>query len=573
MLEIDSIVVQSPLLKRVLKGVLANYPGVTTTLKRLTFQAPFHPFVHRWEELSNAVKDETDSKTKEHLALLHSTLKTELAETIAAKDDFIANKVITFEHLWTIFQPGCVVHTIDYGRDCAIKFSQGQYINHDRYGKCYQLISKKIDWDGEKFGWTGESPLITGFAGTKAITDLEAFPLEFHPNHVAITKALIIRGKLFEHYAGYHYKMYTGIAIAQTQCGPARINVDSRIIIDRYAHNRFNPNQNRSVEALVQELPTARSRDSDSDSEDEYSYSDTDEEYTAVKGKEPKRFDLTPNQLILCTPLVKGYALRTKRWLQFFVDQISEIVWDANAFDSLVLPHEQKELILAFAESQILYKEQFDDIISGKGKGIILLLSGSPGVGKTLTAESVSEHMKVPLFMMGASDLGTDSSEVEDSLNRILEMVSKWSAILLIDEADVYLEARSTNDLERNKLVSIFLRTLEYYEGILFMTTNRVDNIDSAFQSRISVSIHYESLDSVSRKQVWKNFLDREGVKHELSDIDIDNLAKLDLNGRQIKNMLKTSQLLACRKKEPLKFAHLKTVVDVEQKSGSFQNH
>lgn len=85
---------------------------------------------------------------------------------------------------------------------------------------------------------------------------------------------------------------------------------------------------------------------------------------------------------------------------------------------------------------------------------------------------------------MSAGDLGVDSSEVEGTLTTILEMVAKWNAVLLLDECDVFLEARSAHDLERNKIVSIFLRTLEYYEGILFLTTNRVKNMDPAFQSR-----------------------------------------------------------------------------------------
>ncbi len=101
---------------------------------------------------------------------------------------------------------------------------------------------------------------------------------------------------------------------------------------------------------------------------------------------------------------------------------------------------------------------------------------------------------------MSAGDLGLESSEVESSLSNVLEMTSKWNAVLLLDEADVFLEQRSAHDLERNKLVSseclvikvsrsilmnsaVFLRMLEYYEGILFLTTNRVDNIDAAFQS------------------------------------------------------------------------------------------
>jgi len=62
--------------------------------------------------------------------------------------------------------------------------------------------------------------------------------------------------------------------------------------------------------------------------------------------------------------------------------------------------------------------------------------------------------------MLSAGDLGLDPTGIEESLNLVLDMVSKWNAVLLLDEADVFLEARSSNDLERNKMVSIFLRVL-----------------------------------------------------------------------------------------------------------------
>ena len=119
-----------------------------------------------------------------------------------------------------------------------------------------------------------------------------------------------------------------------------------------------------------------------------------------------------------------------------------------------MIPEAQKDLILRVAKSQAKNKDAFDDVIKGKGKGLIMLLSGPPGVGKTLTAEAVAEVMRVPLFSMGALDLGIRVGEVEDSLDKILRMVSRWNAVLLMDEADVFLEQRTVNDLQRNELVS-----------------------------------------------------------------------------------------------------------------------
>jgi AAA+ superfamily predicted ATPase len=148
-------------------------------------------------------------------------------------------------------------------------------------------------------------------------------------------------------------------------------------------------------------------------------------------------------------------------------------------------------------------------------------------------------------------------------------MVAKWNAVLLLDEADVFLEARSTHDLERNKMVSIFLRVLEYYEGILFLTTNRIRNIDDAFHSRIHVTIQYPNLSAESRLHIWKTFL---GKNTRVTEDELKDLAKVDLNGRQIKNMLKTSQMLA-RSEQGAKeggsvkveMKHIKTVLAIEK--------
>ena len=174
--------------------------------------------------------------------------------------------------------------------------------------------------------------------------------------------------------------------------------------------------------------------------------------------------------------------------------------------------------------------------------------------------------MHVPIFSVSAGDLGINPNQVESKLTNILEMIAKWNAVLLLDECDVFLEARSTHDLERNKLVSIFLRVLEYYEGLLFLTTNRVDNIDPAFQSRIHISMAYPDLTVDSRRHIWENFLKGLDVQEEWTDEDVRELAKVELNGRQIKNVLKSAALLAARKKDRLGRKYVDMVLAIERR-------
>ena len=123
----------------------------------------------------------------------------------------------------------------------------------------------------------------------------------------------------------------------------------------------------------------------------------------ALNAKKSSRIPkLTRDQHLLCTNTLKGYSLKDKKWLTLFVEKVQEIQWSEHAFSRLVLPGDQKELILALTESQREHRSEFEDVIQGKGMGMIMLLSGPPGVGKTLTAESVAENMRVPLYMMSA---------------------------------------------------------------------------------------------------------------------------------------------------------------------------
>ncbi|KXH59838.1 hypothetical protein CSAL01_08475 [Colletotrichum salicis] len=260
-----------------------------------------------------------------------------------------------------------------------------------------------------------------------------------------------------------------------------------------------------------------------------------------------RREDLPHNAEMLLPATVHGFNLKEKKWVNLFVENTHTVDWNYRTFDRLVLDGKIKEMIRALVDVQTSAK-RMDDIITGKGNGLIILLHGSPGTCKTLTAESVAEIAEKPLYRVTCGDIGTE-------------------ALLLLDEEDVFLEERTMADLQRNSLVSVFLRLLEYYEGILILTSNRVGTFDEAFKSRIQVAIHYDNLTPKSRKKIWQNFFDmiEESTEEDGSIPELqrrlDELAKEEMNGRQIRNALLTVRQLAKHRKERLDWEHLSQVI------------
>jgi hypothetical protein len=280
-----------------------------------------------------------------------------------------------------------------------------------------------------------------------------------------------------------------------------------------------------------------------------------------------------PKDLMFISPMLKGYCLKAKLWLQFYVDDVRPIVWNLDAYDHLVYPEEQKDLVLSFVSHHNgpnQKADDFDDVIKGKGRGLVMLLSGPPGTGKTLTAEAVADKTHCPLLYMHAEDLGVNPATLGANLKKMFEMAAEWNAVCLLDECDVFLSARNPVDISRNELVSIFLREIEYFQGVLFLTTNLFDSIDTAFRSRMSIHLRFNPLAPESRVMLWKKFLSRLPLMPQygekkpeqkgdgkadgelpgeveminpietLSEEDLKELSMWELNGREIKCVIKT---------------------------------
>ena len=170
--------------------------------------------------------------------------------------------------------------------------------------------------------------------------------------------------------------------------------------------------------------------------------------------------------------------------------------------------------------------------------------------------------------MVTCEDLGTEPDDLENKLNETFEYAVNWNAVLLLDEADVFLQERDVHDLKRNALVSVFLRQLEYFDGVLFLTTNRPGSLDEAFQSRIHITLGLPELDAESQMKVWAIFvkglnIGEEGKKAILKYVRDDVEKNGNLNGRQIRNAVRTAIAIAAQKKEEVSEKHVKDVLGI----------
>lgn len=236
---------------------------------------------------------------------------------------------------------------------------------------------------------------------------------------------------------------------------------------------------------------------------------------------------------------VQGYILMFHLELHHHVwvhvDDTQPYVYQPQLKQKLILPPEQTDLIdILTAEMDML----LDDIIEGKSGGTTVLCAGPAGVGKTLTAEVYSEIIKRPLYRVHSGQLGLNVAEMEKTLKDTLIRAQRWGAVMLIDEADVYIKKRADN-LASNAVVGVFLRVLEYFNGLLFMTTNRVDDIDEAIISRCIAMIRYQAPEHADRCKIWEVMTEQFSlpVEHGL----IGELAEIfpTATGRDIKGLTK----------------------------------
>ena len=206
---------------------------------------------------------------------------------------------------------------------------------------------------------------------------------------------------------------------------------------------------------------------------------------------------------------VSGFVLKSHKWINMDVDKLSS-KHDSRLWEHLQLPFGYKDALLSLLEVHIrpegLVQSDFD-LVEGKRTGATVLLHGPPGVGKTLTAEAIALYTRRGLYSFTCGDLGEGTTEIQKNLATILYRGYKWGCILLLDEADVFFLERASDSIERNRVISIFLRHMEDYPGIWFLTTTRTKEIDRAIVSRITLSLFYPPPNREATGKIWQSYL------------------------------------------------------------------
>ncbi|KAK4199253.1 P-loop containing nucleoside triphosphate hydrolase protein [Triangularia verruculosa] len=551
-IEYTELQIRSPHMKAAIKSVIPAYRTLDIVAQHIVLRDESQCIFHFRNKLMAYGNSTQDQRASRHISFLIQYVYGSLASSILSFIALMENPALVpsfdFLNLWMVFRPGDLVYIKGssqkrIGHGCVYRF-----VKMERC-KCevrfcskskWDLTLEGINYDGTAFGYMTTFISISPFDGNRQIRDLVAFPLKYHPEEQSLRQRLLLRGAKFAQLHGQHYRQYSGIAsmfgFDHNSRSGKDIMVEGRIMVDADAFDQALPFRSPTLIQSKQKF-------------------NPDDAHTSM----------TEEDYLICSDEIAGYSLNERKWGFFKVDLIQEVEFDDDAFEQLMIDERAKRQLLSLVRVHENETLHFDDFIKGKGKGMIFLLHGDPGVGKTLAAESIADVCKKPLLRVDASAFGTKAESVETSLAEALKNAERWQAVALLDEADVFLEQRRNNELERNNVVSVFLRSLEYYKGILFLTTNRIGVFDKAFKSRIHLAIHFPPLSFDIRLSLWDAFISK--ASSESAQVlgrsgSLTQLAMEELNGRQIKNIVRTAFALAVSEGTTIQLEHITMALD-----------
>ncbi|KAJ5580213.1 uncharacterized protein N7459_006198 [Penicillium hispanicum] len=591
------------------------------------FECPFQPLMEshgkikaRLEELqekSNPSQSETVTTADEEDA--------QLLQFLECYVEFMEKEVINlyerkrtkvrFAALSAIFQLGDTIFVPHTGKASKPDPEMLSNRENQRLWRLYRTIADRdtielkcyaIDYDGESYVCIKKSFFISSFVGEQSISSLSVFPLQYADNAEQIRAECVAQGQLFLDFIKVKLLSHNGWALdsgPNDEMDSSLQYITSDVVVDfaeaLKVHSSWKPDwqfPNTKEKGLTVDDFTVWKWEVDETKgashrtiNDNYWESNQlarlrkieyctkrDPFLSSWSRDQSKSYKLREQDLELLPRRLFSYVLQERKFVAVDIQNLKSVEDNWTHSRNLIINKDHESMLRALIHSHFKRKELHDtlglysigqDIIANKGRGLVILLYGVPGVGKTSTAENIAHSWKRPLLPVTCGDLGTHPSNVEHNLKEIFRVAQIWDCILLLDEADVFLSERNPTQLERNALVSVFLRMIEYYTGILFLTTNLPGSFDEAFKSRIHISLYYQYLNRKDTLKIWDMNLHRlkeiekqraEAKQQPVLTIDEKGIAKFAKrhyrtnedgkgrwNGRQIRNAFLIASALA----------------------------
>ena len=200
-----------------------------------------------------------------------------------------------------------------------------------------------------------------------------------------------------------------------------------------------------------------------------------------------------------------------------------------------------------------------------RGTGLVALLTGVSGTGKTMAAQIIASELQLDLFRVDlASSVSKYIGETAKNLRRIFARAREMNAVLLFDEADALFAKRTdvkdSHDRYANADTNYLLQLLEDYDGVALLASNKRQNIDSAFVRRIRYTLEFPRPQAAERLQIWRRLVASlaGSERRDALDAALRALSEtVEISGAQIKLAVLAAVFVARQVEEPLALPHL----------------
>ncbi|RFU76812.1 aaa family atpase [Trichoderma arundinaceum] len=438
---------------------------------------------------------------RSYLRLLIDYLEDDFSETEKNLCMMLEMGIITFDLLWALLKPNTLMYSPTYRNHDIPNASMlvNSTLGHNPFSDNgeYYLWTKYIDFDGNTLVYKTLRREIPYFTGAVKVSSLPFYPLQYHEDEEGTRDLLINRGAKFMSLKGVHCKAFSGAVFSLRSCGKDAATVadmeQCRIMIDPAAFRIAHPGP-----PAPKKLSPVRMFDVGSGSNDIQLQGLIDKLSAQTSEGVPVTWEThlskeagektKHNLFMICSPLIVGYSIARLDWFQFDVSGIGDVEWNDEAWCSLVLDQDTKEVIRSSVASHVSHMgHSLDSVVPTTRRRLTILLQGPPGIEKTQTVEALGDHLRRAVITMSARDLGSDFASKVFTFKQLLAICGLWGAIAVIDEADALLGKGSKHGAEHNAIS----QALESFQGIIFLTSSSVQSIDKAYKTRIDLTIKY----------------------------------------------------------------------------------